>query len=315
LECTVTAADGRSWTLPQAFAWDICHSFGSPCDSFEVRLPFTAQCREILEKAVFFSADHNGKAVFRGVIDEFEIDVSEKGSSAFVRGRGMQARLLDNEAESAQHYMLSFDTLLDTYVRPFGIDSIDAGRVQSVNGAMTVDSGASCWSVVSAFCRFHADTMPRFAADGTFCADGEKGGNVLMVDGGIPVSSISYREDRYGVISSVIVKNKARGTRAEVSSDKYPEKGLSCRRVVTVPRVTRFDAMRHTGTYQIAQSEHEMFTVRLAVPLEFAAFAGDVVIMEHSAAEVRGKYIVHESRCTVDKNGVRTELVLRRARD
>jgi len=315
VECKVTAADGKSWELPQVYAWDICHTFGSPCDSFDVRLPFTAQCREILEKAVYFSADHNGKAVFRGIVDEFEIDFSAKGAAVSIRGRGMQARLLDNEAESAQHYMLSFETLLDTYVRPFGIDNIDVGRAFGAKGAMTVDSGTSCWNVVSSFCKFHADTMPRFSADGTFCVDGEKGGNTLIVDDTIPISSLNYCEDRYGVISSVIVKNKARGTKTLVSNGKYSEKGLSCRRVITVPRSTRYDAMRHTGAYQIAQSECALITLQITVPWEFAAFAGDTVIFDHSLTGLKGKYIVYESQCTADAEGVRTKLELRSDRD
>lgn len=313
MKCTVKALDGTRWELPGALEWDITHGFGSPCDSFEVKLPFDVKSAGILSCAVFFGAEHKGETVFRGIVDEYETEISAGGAFVYVRGRGMQARLLDNEAESAQHYTLGFDTLLDTYVRPFGVDRIDVGVVKGVKGAMTVDSGASCWSVLSSFCKFHAGTSPRFAPDGTLLADGEKGGCVFVIDDKTPLSAISFCEDRYGVISSVIVKNKARGTKTQAENAKYPEKGLCCRRVITVPRTTGYDAMRHTGNYQIAQSEKEMLTVKVTVPMEFAAFAGDIAEISHSPSGISGRYIVHESRCTGSARGMQTVLVMHAA--
>lgn len=300
--------------MPEVFAWDISHGFGSPCDSFEVSIALAQDTQEILERAVYFSAESGGKTVFCGIIDEFELVASAGGAMAFLRGRGLQARLLDNEAESAQHYLLSLDTLLDTYARPFGIDRIDTGAAQSVRGNLTVDSGASCWSVLSEFCRFHADTVPRFAPDGTLCIDGEKGGRELVIGGKTPVTSMSYCEDRYGVVSSVIVKNKARGTRAEMQSSSYAEKGLCCRRVITVPRATGYDTMRHTGAYQIARSAEDMIKAELTLPWEFAAFAGDMVTIEASPVGAKGRFIVRESRCRGGGEGAQTALLLARAR-
>lgn len=311
MKCILSALDGTKWETPQVLGWDISHGFGSPCDCFEVKLPLADEDGKILEKTVYVTAEHEDETVFCGIMDEYELSADASGAMMHIRGRGMQARLLDNEAESAQHYYVGLGTLLDTYVRPFGIDKIEMGAAGSARGNLTVDSGASCWSVLNQFCRFHADTMPRFSPQGVLVIDGEKGGGSFVIDEKTPISSMSWREDRYGVISSVIVKNKARGTKTQMTSAEHEAKGIVCRRVINVPRATLYDAMRHTGTYQIQRSAEEMISAEIVLPWAFAAFPGDCVRIENSPVGVNGDYIVASSRCRGDARGVETALTLR----
>ena len=45
-----------------------------------------------------FTAEHEGERVFTGLVDECEVSTGPRGCLLEVSGRGMAARLLDNEA-------------------------------------------------------------------------------------------------------------------------------------------------------------------------------------------------------------------------
>ena len=53
-----------------------------------------------------------------------------------------------------------------------------------------------------------------------------------------------------------------------------------------------------------------MATVKLTLPAQFAAFAGDRVSLTAPAVGLSGDYRVYESRCWADENGAGTALTL-----
>lgn len=306
----VTLCSGETMTLPELLSWDLEHGFCSPCDSFEVSFLYSPEMFIPLEKAVRFKAEHDGVTVFCGVVDEFELSADTSGCAAVLRGRGLQALLLDNEAESAQYTGAAADFILERHAAAWGVTDFDISGAETLRSTLSVSAGDSCWSVVNAFARFGAGLRPRFSPDGRLVLDGEHGGRALEINAGTAISSQGFVQDRYGVISTAVVKNRVTGSEAVVENPGFLALGGMCRRIVNVPRKTAWDAMRHTGTYQIRHSAENFRTCTLTVPELFAAFPGDIAALKNTPLGVDGRFLVTLSRCWADGSGAGTVLRL-----
>lgn len=304
----LTSNKGAAWELPPLLSWDIKHGLGEPCDAFEVRFPYRKDMLDLLHGAARFRAAHGGGTVFTGVVDETEVTADESGLTAEVRGRGLAALLLDNECEAVQYASVSLDYILRHHVYPWGIGAVRTKAMPAL-AAFTVAAGDSQWTVLKKFCRFAGNVAPRFSRDGALLLTGE-GGASLSIGADTAVTAAVIHDNRYGVISEALVKNKVRGTSETVKNAVCAARGASCRRVISVPRKTGGDAMRYTAQYQIEESEKGKRTVELTLPSLFAAFAGDSVALNYPPLGLRGNYRVYESRCWAEADGAGTVLTL-----
>lgn len=301
---------GNQTELPVLLSWDLWHGFCSPCDSFELSFVYGPTSFETLRQAVRLHCVHEEETVFTGVVDETALSADSSGCIAVLRGRGMQALLLDNEAENAEYAGASAEFILSRHVTPFNIETANGSTMQNVKADLSVKSGDSHWSVVRKYTEFCAGVKPRFDREGVLHLDGKRGGNQIDITSQTPMSAQSYIQDRYGVISEVTVKNRVLGTAETIANESFRAMGGSCRRVVNVPRKTSFDAMRHTGTYQLAQSAEEFRVCELTLPTLFAAFPGDMAVLRETPLGISGSFLVWSSRCWADGKSAGTVLKL-----
>jgi len=297
---------GDVTALPVLLEWNIVHSMEN-CDAFEVRMPLTEGLADTLAAAAEFHCTHLGQTVFRGVVDEYELRAEAGSALAVLAGRGRGAYLMDSEAESAEYWSPGIALILARHVYPWRISDV-RWQPMAAAGRFPVRAGESHWKVLKNFCYFAGGVAPRFDRQGTLLLNGEAGETVTLRDA--PVSRQVWRAQRSGVISQVLVKNPVWGMTAAVDNAAAAEKGILCRRVLHVPRYTVYDRMRHTGAYQIRQSEQGKNVLSLTLPVLFAAFAGDTVALEGSPLGLQGRYRVRESRCTADARSAETHLTL-----
>lgn len=306
----ISDKDGGVWRLPPLLSWSVRHGMGDGADSFEVCCFYNADMSAILYNACRFRAEHEGRTVFTGVVDEYEAEASEKGGMTLcINGRSLAALLMDNEAEAAEYWGAGLDFILSRHVTPWGVRDV---RTKSMRTAsrLKVSSGMSQWSVLKEFCIFCGGVMPRFDREGTLLLDGS-GGDTITVGALSPVTYQSRKDTRYGVISEALVRNRYGSSLVE--NGRLKERGGSCRRVVSVPRYTGADAMRYTGSWQIRMSERGARTCTLVIAEPFAAFAGDRVRLERSPLGLTGEFGVLESVTTVTADKAETKLVLEEA--
>lgn len=308
MEAYLISVDGRSYELPALLEWKYSYGCGLPCDAFEISFIYDKSMLSALTNANRFQAVHGGETVFTGLVDDFEISISEKGSLVTVNGRGLAALLLDNEAEAAQYYSASLDTILEKYVYPLGLKQVKISS-DILPQALAVESGASLWRVLEDFLWFGCRIKPRFSKDGVLLI-GNAPGRSFVFDGDSAFTEHSLKRKRYGVISEVLVKNKVLGTSERVENTEFIQSGGCCRRVVNVPRKTRFDAMRATGEYQIAQSKANELIISLTVPQIFAAFPGDSIELSKSPIGVSGQFEVIRTCCFANGDRAGTEIIL-----
>lgn len=120
--------------------------------------------------------------------------------------------------------------------------------------------------------------------------------------------SCTLRDDRYGVLTEVLVIDKTRNTSYTVQNRSMLERGGQCRRVLYTPGQSTWAAMRYTGEYQIARSREDAFSITVELPGNFSAFPGDVVMLELEKLGVSGKYRVAaaENECSPSGGATQT---------
>lgn len=308
LAIRLTGYDGSRYELPLPLRWDLTYTGGVPCDSMAATCLYDPAMARALPRAVRFEALRDGETMLAGVVDAYEISLSERGLLATVEGRGMAALLLDNESEAVTYQRAVTSAVVRRHADPYGIDSITGQPLSLRNYA--VSAGSSQWKAIRDFTHRAGGFEPHFTREGTLVLQSLWGsGRRLSIDGQTPLLRLNKREERYGVISEVLIHDKVRGVRQQVVNQPFLDRGGCRRHVLYMPRSTE-DDRRYTGAYQIAQSGLEQLTLTAELPIAFAAFPGDQVSLELKQLGLRGLYDVIESRCRMDESGERTELTL-----
>ncbi len=297
-------ADGSQWLVTEFISFDICHGLGEPCDYFEVSFIYESSMLDKLSRSYRFTATNDGETVFKGVVDEYTVNINDEGSTVTVSGRSLAALLLDNEAEAISYGSVTLDAVLNNHVSPYGIKSVKKKSMPPLY-TFTVASGDSQWSVLKRYCRFAAEIQPRFSKDGVLVLNGEAG-NTLSVD----LLKVRFSDTRYGNISEVLVKNRVTGASYTVENAEFKKRGGCSRRVINVPRTSGYDSMRYTGQYQISEAKRGKRYVQITAPQLFAAFPADRIKLNYSPLGLTGTFTVCESHTFLNADGYGTELKL-----
>lgn len=302
--------DGALYQLPTLLRWDLTYTGGVPCDSMTAACLYDESMAETLSKAVRFTAYQNGEIMLRGVVDAYEISLSRQGLLAEVEGRGMAALLLDNESEALTYERALLSEIVERHVSPYGIQ-VDSRRNVSGNH-YAVTSGSSQWKALQGFTHRFGGFDPYLTREGTLIAGPLWGsGRTLRIDSSTPLLSLRKREQRYGVISEVLIQDKVQGVSHPVRNEAFLKTGGQRRHVLYMPRSTA-DGRRYTGEYQIAQSALEQVEILLELPFAFAAFPGDRAELSLNRINLFGSYDVVASRSRMDGGGERSEVTLSR---
>ena len=135
-------------------------------------------------------------------------------------------------------------------------------------------SGSSQWKAIQGFTNRFGGFDPYFTREGALVAGRLWGsGQTLRLDSSAPILSLRKREERYGVLSEVLIQDKIQGIDHPVVNETFSQRGGRRRHVLYMPRSSA-DARRYTGEYQIAQSALEQLEIEAELPFPFAAFPG-----------------------------------------
>lgn len=304
----IISSSGAETELPPFLSWDICHGLGEPCDWFEVSFIYYSHQLSKLQSACRFRAEHNGATVFTGVVDEYSISIDEHGSVVTISGRSPAALLLDNELPAASYAALSSESLISSFITPNGISQVVSGAAKTL-GSFSVSTGESAWSAVKRFSRYAWGTTPFFTPEGVLILNGRQGSNIT-VDADKDAHAVKLRDERYGIISDVRVKNRVTGASYTVRNEDFIARGGKSHRELTVPKTTGADAARYTAEYQIAESKRGRHLIELTITKQFACFPGDIIELSSTALGVSGSYRVSASHCWADSFSAGTIVAL-----
>ena len=227
MEWTMLCYDGTEYTLPTPVAWRLNYGLGTPCDSVWVKTLWSAGQESRLADGTRLRVTEKGETLFFGVIDECETQWSPAGCVAEITGRGLQALLLDNQAEAADYGQATLAEILRRYVTPYGIGLEKAVSLPAVQG-FSVASGSSCWKVLYTFARYYAGVTPRFTRAGKLALHPWEDKTPAALDEAAPVTRVVRRDQRYGVLSQVTVKDVTGWTRQTEFNEDFRRRGGQC---------------------------------------------------------------------------------------
>lgn len=306
--------NGTEYELPELLSWDICHGLGEPCDYFEVTVLYDTEMLTELYNAVRFRAKNGNDTVFYGVVDEYIINIDESGSAVSINGRSLAALLMDNELPKCTHYSLSRDTLLSNYVTPFGVTDTAPCTLPALL-LFPVKEGDSAWSVLKRYCLKAAHTMPRFTRAGKLLM-ADTAGLTLTLNADTQASAVKCRDERYGVISEITVRNRVNNASYTVTNDALIARGGRCRRYIytdtfenAVSEMSQINN-HQSGEYQIEKSKLGKHCIEVTVPQQFFCFPGDTVNFSSTALGMSGSYKVSSTHCWADSYGAGTVIRL-----
>ena len=307
----VTTCDGIVYALPALFAWELRYTGGEPCDSFSVRCPYEAAMAEILRRVSRFRAEENGDTAFCGVVDECAAVCDEKGLWLEIEGRGMAALLMDNEAEATTYQHASVEELLRRHVTPYGITCTAYDNI-STGVEYQVKSGSSEWKALSDFTRLCGGFTPYFERNGVLLVTKELKFPRMVIDGEIPVTALTYRDKRYGVLSEAVVINKSTRAKQIIKNADFYSRGGQRRQFFYTPAKSGAQAMRYTGEYQIERSKENTETLEVRIADKYDAKPGTIVTVNGSVLGVTGNFRVWETVRRFGESGETTELTMQR---
>lgn len=300
--------DGEVYRTPTILSWRLKRTGRVPCDDLEMTCVYDGQLMEVLSRANRFQAEDQGKILLKGVVDEYQVEVSGDGMLLTVSGRGMAALLLDNEAEAVTYQDATISDILHNHATPWGVTCGEVTPMQC-GDLYRVQSGSSQWKAITGFTRYVGGFDPYFTAGGILIVKPLAGsGKRLVIDRTTPILSCCKLEKRYGVISEVLVKDRSQNKKQVVRNQEFYDRGGRRRHVLYMPRKSTYAAMRYTGMYQIQQSQEGSREIRIEVSGGFAAEPGDVVELSYQPLNLSCLCDVIEAESRGTAQGVTTML-------
>lgn len=305
----VREAEGGLYRLPPLQEWKLCYTAGTPCDSFSVVCGYGPDMARHLKGAAGFQAADGTGIVFTGVVDEVEVTWDGDGRRTALHGRGMAALLLDNEAEPEEYGTATLDDILERHVLPYGIQVGERAALPGVPG-FAVASGSSQWQVLYQFARYYGGVTPRFDRRGRLLLTGWPEGPRRVLDDSAPVTAALWREKRYGVLSEVLVRSRNSRQRQRVVNQEFLDQGGQCRRVLTTPNQTGYQAMRYSGQFQLDRSQAEWRRLEVTVASLFWGWPGELVEAALERYGLTGTWRILEAEVSLGEAGGQTRLTL-----
>lgn len=298
---------GAAVALPELLQWSILRTDGQPCGAFSVQFAFAPELMQELKAAARFYAEHDGKRVMTGVVDDVTVRLGNDGLLAEVTGRSMAALLLDTQVRAAEYQSAQLPDILSQYVTPCGISSVRADALGAV-GNFVVETGYSCYQVLEGFCRHSAGVRPRFAADGTLILRRNGTDVQRVICGG--VMAAQYVFDRYGAVAEQVLVNTRNGTEITARNAQFQALGGTG---VHVQGMTgnKLRAAWRTAQQRLDDSWRNARLLRLKLPGSFLAEPTDMAQVLLPELGIEGVFTVRSVESSCDETGAVCTLELR----
>ena len=210
-------------------------------------------------------------------------------------GRGMAARLLDNQVRAAEYLSAQLADILKSYVLPYGVTKLRTVQMPAVE-RFVVETGYSCWQVLAGFCRHSADIFPRFLPDGTLVLEPETAGKTVRL--------------RQALSSRQVMVNTRTGAQTAAENAPFIALGGSCVKVHGMTG-SKLRATWRTAQQRLEDDRRGKRLIEVRVPGAFTAQPMDRVELELEKMGIAGTYTVQAAESVCGADGMYCILTLR----
>lgn len=309
LSFCITTSDSKKIELPSPVSMVYNSEYSVPADDISLSFPYIGK---YADKADFIFAYEGDELVFKGVVDEVITLCNSGGLKTKLNARSMAGILLDNEAKPNIYTNASPEFVFKSNLNPFGFTEFEADSTPYC-GSINITKGMSEWQVLENFCRNKYSSPPRVEGNGKVIFDGRLSNEKIVFSdtGEYGYSSFKKNIKKYRMVSEVKLRlEKGKGYRSIMKNEAY-DSGITRRRFV--------DALADRRTASTAdkildQSINSSFEITLECPYRIINVAGKRADVESSAFGNTTDLYIHSLRYTLDKNGEKTMVVLRKVR-
>lgn len=173
----------------------------SPADRLTVEL-----CEDL--KSVRFAAltvRAFGETLFTGFVDTQTRVVDERGIHSTLVARSFPARMLDHEIKPGTYQNLSSTQLYQKYAKPYGVTGVQFPKKVVVR-ELIAEKGTSIWAFIRQFCKLAYGQSVYLNRERKLTLSPYTGKSHVFGSFGVPFTSLSLKEDRYSMISTLYIK-------------------------------------------------------------------------------------------------------------
>lgn len=158
--------DGRTFIVEAVQSYKIEQAVDVPADAFNITVPnIDGAVSDAVSPGDFFNFYFGDKRVMRGIIDDFDLNLSNKTNDVTISGRDYMSLLLDNNAAPKTLYNLGLNDYLGKVMPEFNIP-YSADNNEKFD-KIVIDPGDTEYSVIEKLCD-KRNLTPIFDSDGKF---------------------------------------------------------------------------------------------------------------------------------------------------
>ncbi len=304
---TLETVAGERLSLPEPLSWDIRR--GDPCDACELVFPYDAGIDKRLPFAHRFDIRRDGAVVLRGIVDEWRVTLGDDGKKTALFGRGLQALLLDNEVEPVYYQTAGWADIAARHIAPYGI-AVTAGGTAPVRYDFKVEAGLREWQVVTGF--LPAGVSPAFSPQGALSLRTPAVSKTpkIVLRQGVDILAAQAVYDRYGIVSSVLIRNRDRNETIERVSNDAVRRGIQRRIVNTGVGSDGMARQELLARERLEASLRTLYALRVTAPGSFLAEPFDTVRVAGISPAFDGDWLVRCARSTLTRHAALCQLEL-----
>ena len=309
LRFSVETSDKKTVNLPAPVSVVYNSENSVPADDISLCLPFVG---DDADKADFIFAYEGDRLVFKGVVDEIITLSNDGGLKTKINARSMAGVLLDNEAQPNIYISATADFIFNNNLKPYGFTEFEAGA-SPYYGNLDINKGMSEWQVLENFCRNRFSSIPRVKGNGKVIFDGRLGNDKIVFSehGEYSFSSLIKNIKKYRSVSEVRLRlTESGGYRSVLKNEDYDSQ-IMRRRFVDALSGRRNAA---TADKILDESANRSFEITLECPYRLIDVAGKRAEVHSLTFGTITDLYIHSLRYTLDKNGEKTTVVLRKVR-
>lgn len=291
----------------KVISYELASEISAACDGLRLYIFSEKAISDIKTVCAY----QNGKKIFYGFADKYQLSFDDSGYTVFVYARSSAALLVDNEAYPGQYTCPSSRQLWFHHAKPYGFTfALPEIATQS---EYVVSKGQSCFGAIDKFMQYTCGKRIFVTPDNEVRAF-EVSDKVKNLDND-KITSVCATVDKSSVIGKIAYKINSAEKYVYRLESRFAEKNsITSRKLINLSAlpVWQREAEAHR---QITQPLENYFTVTVTLACECDFSIADRIYADFERLGISGEFVLSSMIRSKNSNGTKTTLTLRKEID